>query len=265
MENFALVTGASSGIGRALAEEAAKDGFNLILVSGDEGKLKEAENDLRQAYPHLKVLSYAKNLATENGPKNIFDEIKREGIKIHTLINDAGVGHNEPFRDYGIDIDLNMIRLNIEAVVSLCKLFLQETRSSNEGRILNVGSIAGFQPGPLLAVYHATKAFVNSFSEALGEELKDTKITVTCLCPGPTDTEFFDRAEMDDAKIVQKGPIMDPKKVAEAGYQAMKDGERTYIPGFTNKALTFMRRVMPKSMQAKMNKKMYESVEETYQ
>lgn len=259
---YALVTGASSGIGEALAVELAKDNYNLVLIADHEDKLRRSAENLREAFPNLEVEAAAHDLTYSESAGNIFRELHSRGIEIDTLVNDAGVGQSGPFAETPIGRDIEMIRLNIEALIRLTKVFLPPMLSRNSGRILNVGSIAGFQPGPLLAVYHATKAFVNSFSEALAEELKDTGITVTALCPGPTDTAFFERADMEDSTIVRKGHLMDPSEVAAGGYQALKDGERTYIPGVSNKALTFARRVIPKSLQAKINKKLYESEEE---
>ena len=154
-----------------------------------------------------------------------------------------------------------MLRLNVEALVRLTKLFLPAVLARNRGKFLNLGSVAGFQPGPKLAIYHATKAFVVSFSEALAEELDGTDVTVTCLCPGPTATHFFARAQMEETWIVRHGSatMADPKDVAAKGYQALKNGERIYIPGVSNKGLTFTRRVTPKSLQAKLHEKLYEA------
>ena len=145
----------------------------------------------------------------------------------------------------------------------MTKLFLRAMIARNSGKILNVGSVASFQPGPLLAVYHASKAYVLSFSEAVAEEIKDTGVSITVLCPGPTDTDFFRKAEMEDSRIVESGMLMDADAVAKVGYDALMAGDRVAIAGFTNKVMTFTRRFIPLSLQAKINKKFYEVSEES--
>lgn len=258
MRPHVLVTGGSSGIGKELARQFASDGYDAILVADNQQRLSAAREELTRAAPGAEITTIVKDLTAENSPREIFQEIESRGIEIDALVNDAGVGQWGRFADTPLERDLYVIRLNIEALTALTKLFLPKMLERNRGGILNLGSIAGFQPGPLLAVYHATKAYVVSFSEALAEELKETKVTVTCLCPGPTATHFFERADMEEAWIVKHGKVMDAKAVAEAGYQAFKSGERIYIPGATNKVLTLMRRVMPKSLQAKLHKSVYQ-------
>jgi uncharacterized protein len=151
-----------------------------------------------------------------------------------------------------------MIRLNVEAVIHLTKLFLRPMLLRGRGRILNTASVAGFEPGPHLAVYHASKAFVLSWSEAIATELQDTGITVTALCPGPVDTDFFPKADMVESRAFQEAKVMAPQEVARAGYDAAMRGERVVVPGMMNKALVFSRRLMPESAQAKLNEKLYE-------
>lgn len=150
-----------------------------------------------------------------------------------------------------------MLRLNIEAVVRLTRLFLPPMLQRHSGRILNTASVAGFEPGPNLAVYHATKAFVLSLSESLATELADTGVTMTALCPGPTDTDFFPKAEMVDTPAFQKASVMPPQEVAEAAYAALMKGERVIIPGAMNKAMVATRRILPESAQARKNEKLY--------
>lgn len=259
MSKYALITGASSGIGRSLANEFIKDSYNLVIIGEDEQKLAQTSNQLKNISPHNEIITLRCDLTKEDSPQRIFDTLKSKRIEIDALVNNAGVGHKGKFAEAPIERDLNILRLNMEAVVRLTKLFLPEMISRGGCKILNVGSIAGFQPGPLLAVYHASKAFIVSFSEALAEEVKDSDITVTCLCPGATNTSFFARANMRDTRIFQSGMLMDPDMVAAGGYKAFKSGDHIYIPGFSNKMLTFMRRFIPKSSQAKLNKKFYES------
>ena len=150
------------------------------------------------------------------------------------------------------------MRLNVEAVLRMTSLFLPPMLQRGRGRILNTASIAGFEPGPLLAVYHASKAFVLSWSEALTTELQDTPIGVTTLCPGPTDTDFFPKADMENTCGFQQANLMAPQNMAKAGYEALMAGERLIVPGAANKAMVFSRRFMSDSMQAKVNEKLYE-------
>jgi short-subunit dehydrogenase len=261
MNQTALITGASSGIGKALAHQFAGKGFNIVAVASKNARLDLAAAELR-AQHNVEVTEITRDLAEASGPQEVYEEICQRGIVVDILVNDAGVGQGGPFSDYALEQDLHLIRLNVEALTILTKLFLKDMLARNSGRILNVGSVAGFQPGPLLAVYHATKAYVNSFSEALAEELKDTRVTVTLLCPGPTDTDFFRRADLEDSRVYESGMLMEPEKVAEVAYDALMSGERVVIPGLSNRVMTFTRRMMPLALQAKFNKKFYEVKEE---
>jgi short-subunit dehydrogenase len=256
-----LITGASSGIGKALAHQFASHGFNIIAVASREAGLDLSAAELRAGH-EVTVTQIVKDLTQPTAPQEIYDELRQRGIAIDVLVNDAGVGQGGPFSDSAMEKDVEIIRLNVESLTKLTKLFLRDMLARDSGRILNVGSVAGFQPGPLLAVYHATKAYVNSFSEALAEELKDTNVSVTLLCPGPTDTGFFHRADLEDSRVFESGMLMEPEEVAEIAYEALMDGERVIIPGMSNKVMTFTRRMMPLAMQAKFNKKFYEVKEE---
>lgn len=261
MSKTALITGASSGIGKALANQFAENNYDLVVVAENGSKLSEAAGEFRNNYK-VKVKEITKDLAKEDAPAELYNQIRGENIQIDVLVNNAGVGQKEKFHETDIEKDIRIIRLNIEALVRLTKLFLRDMVDRGEGKILNLGSVAGFQPGPLLAVYHSSKAFVNSFSEALNDELKDTGVTITVLCPGPTDTEFFDKADMENARILEDGIVMEPEEVAEIGYEALMEEERIIIPGMSNKVLTFTRRLIPKSLQASIHKKLYEVKEE---
>lgn len=257
MNQTALITGASSGIGKALAQKFAQHDYDLVMIAEMENELAEAAEEVSDQYG-VEVMDLARDLTKENAPRQIYDHLRERSIDINVLVNDAGVGQKEKFHETDIGKDLDMVRLNIEALLRMTKLFVKDMVNRGEGRILNMGSVAGFQPGPLMAVYHASKAFVNSFSEAIADELQGTGVTVTALCPGPTDTDFFDRADMENARILQEGTVMEPEEVAEAGYKALMDGERMTIPGMSNTLMTFSRRLIPKSMQAKANRKLYE-------
>lgn len=263
-DKYALITGASSGIGLSLTKLFAKAGYNIVAVARDEEDLVAVIEDLQTLHKGIQILPLGKDLTRQRAPQEIYNELKERGIEIEVLVNDAGQGQWGEFVDVPIGRDIELIRLNIEALTRLTKLFLPEMVSRNSGKVLNVGSVAGFQPGPMLAVYHATKAYVVSLSEALAEELKDTEVTITCLCPGPTATQFFENADMQDTRVVRHADktMMSPDDVAQAGFDALMNGERVVIPGLMNKIMTFSRRVMPLAMQAKSQKQFYETSEE---
>lgn len=178
------------------------------------------------------------------------------------LVNNAGIGQRGIFWETPLERDLEIIRVNVDAVVRLTKRFLPPMIERGRGRILNTASIAGFQPGPQMAIYHATKAFVLSWSEALATELNDAKtgVTLTTLCPGPVDTDFFPKADMVETRVFQKGNVMAPQEVAEAAYQALMKAERIIVPGGMNKAMVLGGKFLSSSAKAKMNEKMYEEV-----
>jgi short-subunit dehydrogenase len=252
-----LITGASSGIGMHLAHEFASHGHPLVLVAPVEADLLRVAREL-QAQHATQVRVLAGDLEQPQTAARIFDELLRDEVRIDILVNNAGHGQKGKFWEIPIERHLSIVRLNIEAVLRMTSLFLPPMLQRGRGRILNTASIAGFEPGPLLAVYHATKAFVLSWSEALTTELQDTPIEVTTLCPGPTDTDFFPKADLEESRGFQEANLMAPQDVAKAGYEALMAGERLIVPGAANKALVFSRRFMSDSMQAKMNEKLYE-------
>jgi uncharacterized protein len=252
-----LITGASSGIGMHLAHEFASHGHPLVLVAPVEADLLRVAKEL-QAQHATRVRVLAGDLEQPQTASRIFDELLRDEVRVDILVNNAGHGQKGKFWEIPIERHLSIVRLNIEAVLRMTSLFLPPMLQRGRGRILNTASIAGFEPGPLLAVYHATKAFVLSWSEALTTELQDTPIEVTTLCPGPTDTDFFPKADLEESRGFQEANLMAPQDVAKAGYEALMAGERLIVPGAANKALVFSRRFMSDSMQAKMNEKLYE-------
>jgi short-subunit dehydrogenase len=254
-----LITGAASGIGRALATEFAKNGHPLIIHSRQPSELEALASELSGAY-NIDVKTIAANLEESTAPKQIFDFVISQNANIDIMANNAGHGHLGNFWEIPLSDQVSMLRVNIEAVVRLTHLFLPQMVQKRRGRILNTASIAGFEPGPTLAVYHATKAFVLSFTEALATELENTGITVTALCPGATDTDFMPKAQMVGTKAFQKGAVMSPQEVAEIGYKACMNGDRTVVAGAANKALVFARRFMTEEAQAKLNQKFYEKV-----
>jgi len=247
---YVLITGATSGIGNELAKLFAKDEFNLILVSRDETELQQTASSLQSA--HNSVLTIAKDLSKREEVFALCDEIDAKGINIDILVNDAGQGQYGLFKDTDINRELYMIDLNIASVIILTKHFLKSMVERNQGRILFLASIASTTPGPWQSVYHATKAFVLSFAEAVRYESKDSGVTITALMPGATDTDFFNKAEMTDSKIVQdKDSMSDSADVAKDGYEALFAGKDKVVSGFKNKVMVAMGNVMPDIMQAK--------------
>src|SRR5947209_16158812 len=208
----ALITGASSGIGLALARELATQGHSLVLTAQSEARLFEIAESLKHDCG-VSVAIIAQDLNRRDAAETIFELASRAFPTIDILINNAGVGCCAGFWEYPFTRDREMLRVNVEALVGLTKLSLPPMLERGHGRIMNTASIAGFEPGPLLAVYHATKAFVLSFTEALATEVEDTPIHVTTLCPGPTDTDFFPKADLEESRGFQEANLMAPQDV----------------------------------------------------
>jgi len=253
MENnkYALITGASGGIGYELAKLFAADKYNLVLVSRNQQELDNRAAELRQQ--GVEVVTIAKDLFNRQEAFDLYDEVKSRGLHIDVLVNDAGQGLYGEFKDTDINRELGIIDLNVASLVILTKQFLQDMVARNEGKILQLASIASKVPGPWQSVYHGTKAFVLSFTEAIREELKDTNITITALMPGATDTDFFDKAGMQNSKIVEdKSSLSNPADVAKDGYDALQDGKDKVISGLKNKVQIAMTNLTPDSTVAHM-------------
>jgi uncharacterized protein len=252
----ALITGASSGIGLHLAKEFARHGHPLVLVAPVASELQEIAVELKAAGAVL-VRTIAKDLEKPEAPQEILAELARDRLYVDILVNNAGSAHRGKFWEIPIEDDMSILRLNVEALLRLTKLFLPAMIKQHRGRVLNVASVAGFEPGPLLAVYHASKAFVLSFTEALATELENTGVIATALCPGPTDTDFFEKSGMLRARLFQRANVMAPQDVAKAGYEGLMAGERIVVPGVANKIIVFSRRLLPEATLAKMTEKLY--------
>jgi short-subunit dehydrogenase len=237
----ALVTGASTGIGKELALIHAEKGGDLVVVARNREKLEDLKSQLEKNYA-VNVRVIVKDLGKPEAPKEIYDEISKAGIQVDYLINNAGFGGIGKFHERDWQQDLAMINLNIIALTALTRFFLPDFVDRNEGRILNVSSTASLMPGPLQAVYYASKAFVTSFSNAVAEELHDTKITVTALLPGATESEFGRISGMDKTKLFQK--TASARKVAEDGYNGMLKGKLNVITGIPA-ALRIMLPIIP--------------------
>lgn len=252
----ALVTGASSGIGLELARELAAGGYDLVLVARSEKKLEELAAELRGRHgAGARVL--ARDLARPEAPEEIFAELQGAGVAVDVLVNNAGFATFGPFAETGLGSELEELQVNVVALTHLTKKFLPGMLARRRGGVLNVASTAAFQPGPLMAVYYATKAYVLSFSEALAEELRDTGVTVSVLCPGPTATEFSARADMQNSGLF-KGmlQVADARSVARAGYEGFRAGKRIVIPGLLNKVGAQSIRFTPRGLATRVVKGM---------
>jgi short-subunit dehydrogenase len=252
-KTYTLITGGTSGIGYELAKIFAKNGHNLILVSRDEAVLTITRNELLELGVDVKIIS--KDLFEKQAPFELYDKICEEGYDVNILINNAGQGQYGEFADTNIHRELSIIQLNISSLVVLTKLFLQDMIKKGEGKIMNLSSVTSKAPGPLNSVYHATKAFVQSFTEAVAAEVKDKGITVTALLPGATDTDFFNKADMQQSKVAKEGKLDDAKKVAQDGYDALMRGDHMVVSGFKNKVKVALSNVLSdKAVAEKMHK-----------
>lgn len=236
MPHTALITGASAGIGYALSRCFAADHHDLILVARQQDKLEQAAEELSREF-HVTTKVIVADLAQPDAPRKIFDAVQAEALSVDFLVNNAGFGLGGAFAETQLVTELEMVQVNIASLVYLTKLFLPEMLARKSGRIMNVASTAAFQPGPLMAVYYASKAFVLSFSEAIANELSGTGVTVTALCPGPTASEFQARANIQETRLVKSKLMgfMSAEAVATVGYQGFMRGKRLVIPGLMNK------------------------------
>lgn len=248
----ALITGASSGIGRELARVFAREKYDLVLVARSANKLQDLASELKPA----KVRIIAKDLTLAASPGEIFAEVS----KVDVLVNNAGYTVFGKFAETPLADELNMIQLNIVSVVALTKLYLPGMVQARGGRVMNVASTAAFQPGPLMAIYYATKAFVLSFSEAISNELRGTGVTVTALCPGPTESGFAERGQVEDSGLFKGRKLMTSKEVAEIGYRALMEGRSTVIAGLKNRVMAESTRFIPRSVAAEIARKMQDRV-----
>ena len=254
---IALITGASTGIGKELAHIHAEKGGDLVIIARNQEKLNELKTDLEEKYS-VNVMVIAKDLSIPEAPKEIYEEVKAAGLEVDYLINNAGYGGRGKFHEREWESDLAMINLNVVALTALTRFYLPDFVKRNSGKILNVSSTASLMPGPLQAVYYATKAYVTFFSNAIAEELHDTDITVTALLPGATETEFARTSEMDKTDLFNK--TASARTVAEDGYNGMLKGQLDVISGLTfpQKMMMSMVPLTPKKMLLKQIRQMQE-------
>jgi short-subunit dehydrogenase len=242
-----LITGASSGIGYELARLFAADGWNLALNARTKSRLEEVRRELTNSYrADVTILPY--DLSDPAAPALIYQELQRLHIVVDALVNNAGFGDHAPFADCGMEKQIEMVQVNVVALIHLTRLILPDMLKAGKGKIMNVASTAAFLPGPFMSIYYATKAFVLSFSEALSSEARDRGITVTAFCPGPTSTNFNLRAGVDNSLLQKSGILrsMTAAKAAQIGYRALMKGKPLAISGLMNRCIVQALRFAPR-------------------
>jgi len=245
-DGYALVTGASSGIGYELAKLFAKDGKNIIVIARSPGKLEELKTEIGNEYgTTVRVLP--KDLSNSNSPQEIFAELEKENTDVDVLVNNAGFTVWGMFSNTDWKKEAELIQVNITSLTLLTKLFLKRMLENGSGKILNVASLCGFISAPFESMYCASKSYVLHFSEALANELRGTGVSVTCLCPGLTDTVFHERANREKTRVANM-KMMDAASVAEVGYEALKKGKVIAIPSMQHKLLLLLMRIFPRSV-----------------
>lgn len=255
-KEWVLVTGASSGIGYELSKLFAEKGYNLVLIARNIEKLNKISHELTLRFnTAIKVIQ--KDLSLLGSAEEVFHDVENSNINVDILVNNAGLGATGLFHEIDYKKDMDMINLNITSLTILTKLFSKKMIKRKKGKILNVASTGSYQPGPYIAVYYATKAYVLSFSQAITNELKNYGISVTTLCPGATKTEFSKRAGKKDLQLA-----MDAKTVAETAYHGLLKNKRLVIPGGNNKAAVVLSKLVPGSISAKAVRKIQQQLTE---
>jgi short-subunit dehydrogenase len=242
----ALITGASAGLGKELARRFAADGHDVVLVARRRDRLEELAAELGSQFPRLRAYVLACDLSQPGAVAQLLQRVRELGLEIEFLVNNAGAGVAGRFAEQELGRQSELIELNIAAFVQLTHGLLPQMLARRRGRILNIGSTAGFQPGPYMASYYASKAFVNSFSEALCFELRDTGVSVTLSCPGPTRTEFAALAGIEGSRLFQLSAAS-AHRVAEQAYQAMQHGRAVVVHGFLNWLGVQLLRISPRA------------------
>ena len=253
MNKTALITGASRGIGLELAKIFAKNACNLVITARSADKLIELKTELESKH-QIEVYVIVKDLSLQQSPKEIYDELKEKSINIDYLVNNAGFGKYGMLHESDSNIETAMINVNINAVTILTKLFIKDMIKRGSGRIMNLSSLAAFQPGPLMAVYFASKSFVLSFSEAVNNEVREFGVTVTALCPGPTRSGFLQNAKLEKSRLFKGSNIALAADVALFGYKAMMKGKPVAIHGFLNYFLANSSRFVTRNFAIKVTR-----------
>ena len=243
-KRVALVTGATSGIGKAMAEALAGEGVDLVVTGRELVPLRKLATQLRERFD-VKVHSIVADLAVEGGAERLFVQVTAKEIEVDYLVNNAGVGVFGTFEETALKDEIGMLCLNVMAPTILCKLFLPQL-ARRRGRVMNIASVAAFQPGPYMAVYYATKAYLLSFTEALATEWEGKGVTFTTFCPGPTRSGFQSRAIMEHSGLVTGKALADAGEVGRAGVRAMLDGRRVVVPGTANALTALAVKLLPR-------------------
>lgn len=251
---YCLITGTTSGIGKCFAELYAEKGYNLVVVGKKEDLLKKQKIELEKKY-NISVTYIVKDLSKDDSALEVFNEVKKENINIDVLINNAGFGTFGNYIDVSWTEQKNLAMVNMMTVMQLSYLYAKEMVSKGKGRIINISSIASFQPGPYMAMYYSSKAFVRSFSEALHEELKEKGVIVTAICPGPTLTKFEENAKMEKSYMFKNMITDTPEYVVKKSYKAIMKNKAVYVVGFHNKLLTFATRFLSLKFNRRIAKK----------
>jgi len=246
-----LVTGASSGIGRALAHCFARNGDACVLLARSEDALHTLADTLRSRYG-VEASVLPADLSVPDAAETVRDRLREQGLHVDVLVNNAGFGARGPFADADPEQQTDMIRVNVTTLTRLTRLLLPGMLERGRGGVLNVASTAAFQPGPNMSVYYATKAYVLSLSEGLAEEVAGRGVTVTCLAPGPTRTSFVDKTGMDETALFRFAEPMTAEAVARAGHDGFRSGTPLVIPGWPNKIGAFLTRFAPRSLTRKV-------------
>lgn len=250
-----LITGASGGLGYEFAKLFAKDKYDLVLVARNKEKLTETAKELKNINDNIFIKIIPEDLSDPTTPQKIYDELKTDGITIEVLVNNAGFATYGNFYELDEKKEMEEIEVNVKTLTHLTRLFLPDMVERKYGKILNIASVAAFQPGPFMAVYYATKAYVLHFSEAIAEELKGTGVTVTVLCPGPTKTGFQNRAGMQKVKSFT-AHTMNAQTVAKIGYEGLMKEKRIVVPGLRNTIMSQAYRIVPRSLVTRVAKNM---------
>jgi len=249
----ALITGASSGIGLELAGQFGAHGSDLVLVARRKNRLHEAADEIRRRYG-VRCVEFCTDLSDIDAANSVFAFCRSENVDVDVLVNNAGFGANDAFLRLSVDLQVQMLHVNIMALTTLTRLFLPAMVAKKSGGILNVSSTGAFQPGPFMAVYYASKSYVYSFTFALADELKQTGVTVSCLAPGPVNTEFRAVAKMRPPGLLRRLGEKSPEHVARAGYRGFRKGKRLIVPGVMNKVGVFAMRFVSRRMASGMTK-----------
>lgn len=247
MQKSVLITGATSGIGYELTHAFATEKYNLVLVARSKEKLETIKKELEKQY-QISVEVIPKDLSVKDAPEEIYETLFANNKRIDILVNSAGFGDFGDFVDSNWNKQYSMIQLNIVAVIHMTRLFLKPMVERGNGKILNLASTAAFQPVPFQSIYAASKAFILSYSEALSKELKDSGVTVTALCPGATQTAFYDVASLQNSKAFKTLKVAQARDVASYGYRELMKGRPVVIHGFINRLLTFIIRFIPRNL-----------------